>query len=54
MPHAKYQCIFKVVVHEKKIFKGFCYIYSYTTIPPEGVAIYNPRNVLEQTSISWS
>jgi len=37
---------FKVVVHEKKIFKGFCYINLYTNIPPKGMAIYDPKEFI--------
>jgi len=37
---------FRPVVHEKKIFKGFCYINIYKIMSPYGVAICDPRDFI--------
>jgi len=38
--------IFRPVVHEKKIVKGFCYINLHTTMTLKGVAICDPRDFI--------
>jgi len=43
MPNIK---AFRSVVHEKNIFKGFCYINLYKTMTPLGVAICDPREFI--------
>jgi len=37
---------FEQVVHEKKIFKVFCYINLYKTMSPLGLAICDPRDFI--------
>jgi len=34
------------VVHEKKIFKSFCYVSLYKIMSPKGVAVYDPTDFI--------